>query len=365
MSDGPFSRRAVMTYWLLHDISARLARSEMVAHQFVGDDIHRQQVSWADPKTLAATGTVSVNRGAKDWVAGTKNVAQVLPQYGFSARVGSGASEVRADISRRSGVISAFALDARSRTLFADARPERTSEGGVRARVVGAQDAQGGKFSVEFEWQVLAPIPTRFRPFVHFTSPDSTGESIAFQGEMDFSGVDLSRSGTYRATATAELPADASEGTAYGIRFGLFDPAGGERFAISSPSANGRVAGGQIVLRGARVSHLPEVPDTSQAAVLARLNREDKVLDFGPLVTNGALRLSYAASTWTLMPLPNSAAFKVRLNLARLGAGGREVARVEATGESGQKRVLRLAQSKSRVEFEVPGGTRSVVIRLR
>ncbi len=43
MCDGPFSRSAVMTYWLLHDACARLARQPMLRHEFADGDIHSRR----------------------------------------------------------------------------------------------------------------------------------------------------------------------------------------------------------------------------------------------------------------------------------------------------------------------------------
>lgn len=78
MCDGPFSRRAVMTYWLLHDVCARLARAELLAHEFDGDDIHRQHA------TFGGGAEVWTNRGATPWtVAGV-----TLPTNGLLARAG-------------------------------------------------------------------------------------------------------------------------------------------------------------------------------------------------------------------------------------------------------------------------------------
>ena len=71
MCDGPFSRRAVMTYWLLHDICNSLARSEMLSDEFAGDDIHRQIVRFSND------GTVQVNRGKTDWINGGPDSAVV------------------------------------------------------------------------------------------------------------------------------------------------------------------------------------------------------------------------------------------------------------------------------------------------
>jgi hypothetical protein len=294
---------------------------------------------------------------------GEKNASQVLPQYGFVARVGSGVNEVRADISRRGGVISAFAQDAARKVLFADARPEKTEAGGLRARVLGVEDIGDSKFRVRYEWQVLGPVPTRYAPFVHFTSKKGEGENIAFQSSMDFSKVDLSRPGTYVAEGVATLPENA-EGQEFGVRFGLYDSNGGDRYVISSPSENGRVLGGSIAVRGGKISYTPPA-DPDGSAVLARLNREGKMLDFGPLATNGALRLGYASSTWTLMPLPNSGDFTVRLNMARLGAAGRKVVNFTATAEDGTKSQLSIESRDGACTLVIPARTRNVSLVVR
>jgi hypothetical protein len=362
MNDGPFSRGAVATYWLLQPLSTRLAPLEMTAHQFAGDDIHRQSITWSDPKTLAGAGNVHVNRGACDWKVSAASSTQVLPRYGFSARVGRGPNEIRADISRRDGVISAFSHDAKNKLLFADARPATTTEGGVRARVLGAESLSGGRIRVDFEWQVLAPVPTHFTPFVHFTRDGAPSEGIVFQGGMDFVNVNLSRAGTYRASATATLPGD-SDGQSYAIRFGLYNPSGGARFPIASLSEGGRVKGGVVSVRAGAVSYAPEA-DAGASEYEARLNREAKVLSFGPLSTNGALRLAYAGSAWELMPLPSSGAFEVRLNLKQLGAGTKKIARATAQIEGGSTQVL--APSVGAVAtLQIPSHTRRVRIELR
>ena len=78
MADGPFSRRAVMTYWLLHDVCAALARQELTAHQFADDGIHRQHT------TFSGGGAAWTNRGEAVWsVQGV-----TLPSNGLLARAG-------------------------------------------------------------------------------------------------------------------------------------------------------------------------------------------------------------------------------------------------------------------------------------
>jgi hypothetical protein len=62
-----------MTYWLLHDICADLAKQEMVKHEFSDGDIHSQIVQFD------GGGHVIVNRGKEDWSID----GHVLPQYGI------------------------------------------------------------------------------------------------------------------------------------------------------------------------------------------------------------------------------------------------------------------------------------------
>ncbi|KPL12098.1 hypothetical protein AMJ85_01970 [candidate division BRC1 bacterium SM23_51] len=112
MAHGDASLETIRTYWLLHDICAELGRRSMETHAFGDDNIHRQTVRFGDDAV------VYVNRGNDDWkVAGV-----ALPEYGFLARAGA----VRADVTRRAGLVSAFAES--SGAIFADARPERNAQ---------------------------------------------------------------------------------------------------------------------------------------------------------------------------------------------------------------------------------------------
>ena len=112
MCDGPFSRRTVMTYWLLHDVCAALARSEFESLTF-GGNIHRQHT------TFAGGGEVWINRETNAvWkVAG--DVA--LPMYGFLAK----AAGVEAGVTLRNGRRCAYAKA--DGLTFADARPDGKS----------------------------------------------------------------------------------------------------------------------------------------------------------------------------------------------------------------------------------------------
>ena len=94
MSDGPFSRRAVMTYWLLHDVCTALGRETFELHEF-GKTIQRQH-------TVFSHGCeVWTNRGSNEWVV----AGFTLPQYGFYAKT----SNARAGVLLLRGQRAGFA----------------------------------------------------------------------------------------------------------------------------------------------------------------------------------------------------------------------------------------------------------------
>ena len=170
MCDGPFSRRAVMTYWLLHDLCNPLAHSELLSDEFAGDDIHRQTTRFSNG------GAARVNRGKSDWTID----GQTLPPYGFIAK----ASDAEAGITRRDGLITAYAKNRGA--LFVDARPANTRENSVVPKVAGVDALGNRRFRLRIDWQVLQPVPAGFRPFVHFVGDDaSSNEGILFQGGLN------------------------------------------------------------------------------------------------------------------------------------------------------------------------------------
>ncbi|HPA17406.1 MAG TPA: hypothetical protein PLU30_06635 [Verrucomicrobiae bacterium] len=328
MCDGPFSRRAVMTYWLLHDVCAGLARAEMLAHEFVGNDIHRQTVRFS------GGGVVHANRGGGDWNIG----GAILPQYGFWAR--SGDSE--ATVSRRGGVICGFARMPGS--IFVDARPPVEEEKPVAAaKVLGLEDLGGGRFRLRMEWATLGPIDRRARAFVHFDDERGDGETIAFQGTVALDTASLCAPGAHPAVCSANLPARQKLPATFLVRCGLYVPGpGGARLVMAGPKdRGGRALCGRIgAAAGSKPSdvHLrwePEV-DPWFAKRQARLNTGRKIVDFGPVATNGSFRMQFDGPQWCLIPLPESDPFEVRLRLDQLGAGGSKTVKVNAVDVNGR-----------------------------
>jgi len=354
MCDGPFSRRAVMTYWLLHDVCDGLAHSEMLSDEFAGDDIHRQITRFSNG------GVVQVNRGKSDW---TTEEGQVLPQYGFVAKTGN----AEAEVTRREGVITGYAKSPGTAvstvSLFVDARPAKVAEGegGVTAKVAGVEDMGGRRVRVRIDWQVSQPMAEGYRAFLHFVGKaGEKNEGILFQGSLDLEPARLAKAGTYSSMAEVTVPAGVAAGTEIAIRFGLYKAEGdGRRLPmLVAMDEGGRARGGTLWLEGKAIHWRPEPADPTMAERAKRLNGEGKVVDFGAVATNGAFRLIYGRENWELMPLPGSAGFTVKLRLDRLNATGRKVQAITGIDEggNGSGSVVKYQQDGDGVEFEAGTG---------
>ena len=342
---GAFSRGAVMTYWLLHDLSGQLGRRELLAHEFVGNDLHRQAA------TFSARAFAWVNRGPADWLTDGK----VLPQHGFTARAG----DAEADVSRRDGLVTAFS--SRPGAVFADARPDVSDEPAwVQPRVLGVKDLGRGRFKVQLQFRALRPLPPGTRPFVHFVDEKKKGEGVAFQVQWQLEPGALAAAGTSAAEVEAAWPAGLRPPAALALRCGF--SAQGARLALAGPlDAFGRSRGGRILAAAGaggrtQLRWQPEAPDPAWEARARRLNVARKVVDFGPVATDGAFRVSYGPDSVELVPLPSSEPFKITLRLDRLGAARRKALRVTALDDEGKPAAeAAFTQDQERLSFSHDG----------
>jgi len=319
MCDGPFNRRAVMTYWLLHDICAALAQQEMTQHTFVDDDIHRQVVHFGEE------GQVVVNRGKTDWEVD----GQALPPYGFIARSGA----QRATIARRSGRICAWAEGPNA--IFVDARPpEHFGALPIQVEILGVESLGGRRFALSSRWHVTSPVAQQGDTFIHFVNPQVApdGEQIAFQARFPIGPEQWRQPGVYDVRAEGELPANLPLG-AYDIRFGIWQPqqGGGRLMLPGGRDATGRRMGGTLVFAGVEGTRLTVRYEPPPEASEERLNLDRRMVEFDAITTDGAFRL--LKDKWLLIPLPGSEPFQVTLDLVVLGLPT-EVRRVESLNET-------------------------------
>ncbi len=322
MCDGPFSRRPVMTYWLLHDVCGALAREDFETHAF-GACVRQQHT------TFSKGGQVWVNRGSNVWSVAD---GQTLPLYGFYAKT----RDAEAGIVLIGGQRAGFAKS--KQCFFADARPTHNplSRMLVESSSAGGKYLGDGAFEVTFNWNVLDPSFEGYVPFIHVCADKgstSNGETITFQAEMKSDRTLFKRAGRFTATANLAIPPNMPAGE-YRIRYGLFHPGKGDRISIRGLADGGqRIRGGilHVEKSGDRFTGGSFELETNGADEKAlELNVAKKMLDFGPVVTDGAFRLLHAdRKAWQLIPLPGSNPFCAEIKLAELGAGRTKVKTVE------------------------------------
>lgn len=327
MCIGPCRRETVMTYWLQHDICKELANQSFEAHEFVGDNIHCQHT------VFGGGGEVWVNRGDEPWTV----QGVTLPKYGYLARSGN----VVSSITLRDGLSVGYAHSPQA--TFVDSRPQSSDLTGflpVKTRVLSARHLGEGVVEVEVEWQTLKRLPEGYVTFVHICHEKAVdqGERIALHAAMDLAPEVLREVGTHIARARFTLPVNKWDGDYY-LRYGLYAPSkGGSRGLPIALLDDTRVRGGIFTVSKAdgritSVEYKPEVAGPKAPL----LNAEGRIIDFGPIATNGAFRVLHSGSQWRLFPLQGSLPFSVELRLDRLGAKGRRVARVEGLSQSGEK----------------------------
>jgi hypothetical protein len=313
MCDGPFSRRAVMTYWLLHDVCDALARAEMETHSF-GASVRQQHT------TFSKGGRVWANRGTNAW-----NVAdnRILPEYGFYVQT----RKAEAGVVLLNGHRAGFAQS--EDAFFADARPQPDPEPGCRVetRVLSAERLSPRAYRVTVEWNVLAPLEPGYVPFVHIgRAATGKDERIEAQANLAFDLHQLTQTGLFRSSMEVSLPADFAPGD-YFVRYGLFHRKNGDRLPLRGlEDRQRRMRGGVLRITPSGDEYLvqeplPDSPDLNLAGAL---------LDFGPVLTDGAFRLLHAdRAAWQLIPLPASRPFRADIRLSSLGAKRATVKAVE------------------------------------
>ena len=358
MSDGPFGRHAVLTYWMLHDACASLAKAEFVSHEF-GDDIHCQH-------TRFSTGAdVWSNRRTN----GVWTVAGVtLPPYGFLVKIPNG-PECGVVLKDGQRVGYAKAKD----VTFVDGRLPRSGVCGPQAKsaAVSAKVTGPDTATIETEWEVLENLG-KYRVFCHIDreTEERHGDNIAFQAGVRFDDkAVLTKTGKCRGTIDLRFPASLEEGE-YSVRYGLWDPKHGGRAVIEGENDGSRIIAGYFKLakRDGKVASLTwraagELTELRQARnrLLGR-NDKGRSVDFGGIVTPGAVKFDHPASgDWRVTALPRSKEFPVEIDLAAFGAANRRVTAVEPVDAGDKKAAWR--QDGAKLSFVFPAETFAYRIR--
>ena len=236
MCHGPFSRKAVKTYWLQHDACAELGRAEFLSLDYDAN-IHRQHAVFSDG------GEVWVNRQTNDvWTLAN---GVTLPPYGYYAKTRGTESA----IAEKGGVRCAWAKGA-ERSFFDARRPAGWSAYGAGAvsSVLRAERVAADRVRLVVAWETLRPLKG-YRPFVHICTPDGAREGIVFQCNLALTQKMFETPGKYEVPIDLTVPKGMKAGT-YTVRYGAWQPADGGRLAIGGAriDTGRRVCGGEIVV---------------------------------------------------------------------------------------------------------------------
>jgi hypothetical protein len=276
---------------------------------------------------------VWVNRGETDWqVAG-----EVLPPFGFLARVPTDDGLVEASITRRDGLIVERA--ASPDALYVNGREPAERAHRIALAVENATLQGGRRVELPLVWQIDDPVPQGYRQFLHFV--DAAGE-IIFQASHDPALLADGRIGNIDARAVAYLPEGIAADAEYELRIGFYRPAGGRRLELAGPDdGEGRIVIGTLDVK-ANADGPTAVAFTTKTAgqdpFLARQNLDGKPIDFGPVATAGGCQLSPDGRRLLVTPLPAEKGSTLWLSIdwEKLPWKLPQPAHVEAIDESGK-----------------------------
>lgn len=319
MSSTLFSRDVVRKYWLLNDLMTRLALKRIEAVVFDGDNLHRQQVRWE------GGGNVWANRGETDWQAGGSD----LPQYGFHAEAGGAACAIE----RKEGRLvewskSPDAWYVNARTVVSPALP-------VSVALQSLRLTEGRVLEIPLRWTAAGSIPEDLSVYVHFLDKD---KKILFQADHRPDPPTSQWIGDAVTVGRAVLPETHKPGDEVTLVAGLWKPGDARRPIQGSMRGDASVILGTVHLEGTdgQITGVTVTPPVQEPDLwLARMNPEGIPADFGGVLTNGGCRLYPDKGALVIVPLPDSAAFEVTLDLPALPFGPAAPARVECEALDG------------------------------
>ncbi|TWT79973.1 hypothetical protein CA13_13850 [Planctomycetes bacterium CA13] len=295
MASSPFDRDVVRKYWLTHNVSRALALKTIEDVTFVDDNLHHQHVRWSNG------GEVWVNRGEDDWT--TQDVD--LPPFGFLAKIPTSEGLVSAAVCRQDGLIVEKCQSPNE--LYVNARSSIGELACIEPRIVGFDAHSANQLRFVIDWKLADPIPTGFKPFLHFVDQE---EKIAFQAANIDEFPQSGKTGTFSIRATGKLPQTCTKGDEFELRVGFYDPSGNHHRLplIGNRDDERRIRLGKITVTG-EMDAATTVEWTTfkhdRDSFLDRNNIDAKPVDFEWVVTPGSCRITRDGDTVVLTPLPN------------------------------------------------------------
>jgi hypothetical protein len=335
---GCATRGAVRKYWLLQPTARELADCEIASVEYVGGDIHRQQIVWKSPDGKRET-IVYVNRGETDWriLEGI-----ILPPFGFYATGPAGI----AMINRRPGdgdVVEHFQSKDGKR-LYVNGR-QRTVEDLLPIRAGLKPDSfkclGGNRFQCSVLWTAKTGAKLDYSIFVHLVPALWKSEDDKKEGIQTTYGVNKPKpitewDGEIVTPMNPQSVADDIPAGKYRLLVGMYDSKGDGHRALlmGHDNDNRRYSIGILnVVRGAdgKVTELtleeePKPVNDLDAQLRDRLAPPKEPFDYGYIITKGAFLVENGNS---ITPLPDEPATEVSLR----STGKSKVIAVDADGK--------------------------------
>jgi hypothetical protein len=262
--------------------------------------------------------------------AGTGSSTIELPQWGFLAL----GPDTEVSTTLHSGRVADYA--ACLEYLFVDTRtwvdqPWVRPRKNIEPRLRAFEHLGGGRIRLTYEWRVNDSLDTDYHCFVHFiNAADPGGEQIVFQQDhalpkptSQWQKGEVIVDGPYE----LEVPAKYDS---YNVTIGLFKA---ERVRLQGLEDNpSRILISQLKLQrnGTDVKVVTAEPATAnllthapvaEADFAAHHNPPSTWIDFGPVATDGSVKINRQKDCLVLFPYPREKRFRVSLNLAALTAG--------------------------------------------
>ena len=182
----------------------------------------------------------------------------------------------------------------------------------------------GDRAEITYEWIVNDTLPTDYHCFVHGVSKTGDdGEGISFQQDHALpKPTNQWHKGETIVDGPYEIRIPAKEST-YDLAIGLYK----ERrlLLLGKRDATDRILIARLALKrqGDKITDItaeqvkPESPRKGrhEADFTARLNPSDTWIDFGPVATDGAVKINRGANHLVLFPYPRDKAFRISLDL--------------------------------------------------
>ena len=306
MAISAFGHDVVRKYWLTSDLMRALALRTIESVDFVGDDLHRQHVSWSNG------GEIFVNRGKSDWQPSGETAE--LPEYGFLAKVPTAEGVVAARVSRQQGLIVEAAMSPNQ--VYVNARGVSGKMYNIRPTAKAAALSKPRSVKTLIEWDLKERIPEGARPFVHFV--DAEGE-IIFQGSYSSSQFFAKETGKVPMETSSTLPASIKPGDTLELCVGVYYPSNGGRIpliGLTDSETRARLGTMQFLGQGEQITGMRFTPaDPASDPYYARQNNGLVEVDFGPVETMGGCRIVKVENGVLLIPLPGCRTRPTRFTL--------------------------------------------------